>query len=455
MLSAFGLTLSVLRLPRIVRWRKDPMQAERGPDDGSGRRPPSGGKDGPPDLDELWQDFNRRINGLLGGKNAPGGRPTGGGGGGGGPKFGGFGAGPTKKGASIGAGIIMIVMLLIWLASGFFIVQEGQGGVILQFGKYKTTTGPGFQWRLPYPVQSHEVVNIGQARKIEVGFRGRTKVPGEALMLTDDENIIDIQFSVLYRLKDAADFLFKNRNAEENVRQAAETSVREVVGRSKMDFVLYEGREQVAIEVEKLMQTILDRYETGILVTSVTIQDAQPPAEVQAAFNDAVKALQDRERQKSEGQAYANDVIPRATGAASRLIEEANGYRQRIIAQAEGDASRFGQILTEYSKAPGVTRDRMYLETMQQIFSNTSKVLIDAKSGSNLLYLPLDKLMQAAGAPVPEPLRPGAATSVVPPSAASVPANNGALPGGTGSGNAADPAARDRDSLRNRDRETR
>jgi membrane protease subunit HflK len=217
-------------------------------------------------------------------------------------------------------------------------------------------------------------------------------------MLTDDENIVDVQFAVQYVLKSPTDYLFNSRVPDESVLQAAETAIREIVGKSSMDFVIFEGRADVAAQAHKMMQQILDRYGTGINVSKVTMQNAQPPEQVQAAFDDAVKAGQDRERQKNEGQAYANDVIPRARGAAARLAQEAEGYRQRVIEQAEGDAARFRQVVSEYNKAPQVTRDRLYIDAMQQILSNTSKVLIDQKAGNNLLYLPLDKIMQMSGA---------------------------------------------------------
>ncbi len=345
-----------------------------------GKRP-----DGPPDLDELWRDFNQRLNRLFGGKKGSG--DSGGGGGGG--------FTPDMRGARLGAIILGLVILFFWAISGFFIVQEGQTAVVLTFGKHSHNTPAGFNWRWPYPIQSHEIVNASQVRTAEIGFRGnvRNKQAGESLMLTDDENIIDIQFAVQYKLRDPEKWIFSNREQEEMVKQVAESSMREVVGKSKMDFVLYEGREKVAFDTLQLMQQILDRYDSGVMVTNVTMQGVQPPEQVQAAFDDAVKAGQDRERQKNEGQAYANDVIPRARGAASRLLQEAEGYRARVVANAQGDASRFKQVVTEYQKAPAVTRDRMYLETMQQIFANTGKVMIDAKSGSNLLYLPLDKLI--------------------------------------------------------------
>ena len=355
-----------------------------------GRRPP----DGPPDLDQLWRDFNQRLNRLFGNKN------NGGGGNGGGGDSGGNGFLPDFKGARIGAGVVAAIIGFLWLVSGFFIVQEGQTAVVLTFGKVSHSTPAGFNWRWPYPIQTHEIVNVSQVRTIEVGYRStvKNKQPKESLMLTEDENIIDIQFAVQYTLKSASDWLFNNRDQEEMIRQVAETSIREIVGRSQMDFVLYEGREKVAFDVGQLMQQIVDRYKSGVQISNVTMQGVQPPEQVQAAFDDAVKAGQDRERLKNEGQAYANDVVPKARGAAARLMEESEAYRSRVTANAEGDASRFKQVLVEYQKAPGVTRDRLYLDTMQQIFANTTKVLVDAKGGNNLIYLPLDKLIsQVAG----------------------------------------------------------
>ncbi|MET3432145.1 membrane protease subunit HflK [Herbaspirillum seropedicae] len=377
---------------------------------------PSGNNDGPPDLDQLWRDFNQRLSGLFGRK--------GGGGSSDGGNGGGFNRGDVK-GAGIGVGVIAVIVAFLWLASGFFIVQEGQTAVVTTFGRYSHTTLPGFNWRWPYPIQGHEIVNMSQVRTAEIGYRGnvRNKQLKESLMLTDDENIIDIQFAVQYKLKNAAEWLFNNRDPDDSVRQVAETAIREIVGRSKMDFVLYEGREKVALDVSQRMQQILDRYKSGVQITNVTMQGVQPPEQVQAAFDDAVKAGQDRERLKNEGQAYANDVIPRASGAASRLLEEAEAYRSRVVANAEGDASRFTQVQEAYAKAPAVTRDRMYIETMQQIFANTTKVMVDAKSGSNLLYLPLDKLIQQTG---PEAAAAGkpAASAAAPAASAANPASN-------------------------------
>ncbi|MFT5642528.1 MAG: membrane protease subunit HflK [Janthinobacterium sp.] len=347
--------------------------------------------DGPPDLEQIWRDFNQRLSAFMGQKKRPDSGP-GQGSGGGSP--------PDMKGAGVAAGAVGAVAFVIWIASGAFTVQEGQAGIVMTFGKYSHTALPGFNMRWPSPFQSHEIVNVSQVRTVEIGYRSSVsnKQLKESLMLTEDENIIDIQFAVQYTLKDPVNWLFTNREQEETVRQVAETSIREIVGRSKMDFVLYEGREKVAFDVQKLMQEILDRYELGAQITNVTMQGVQPPEQVQGAFDDAVKAGQDRERMKNEGEAYANDVIPKATGAAFRLLAEAEAYRSLVTENAVGNASRFQQVLVEYQKAPGVTRDRMYLETMQQVFTSASKVMIDAKSGSNLLYLPLDKLMAQTAA---------------------------------------------------------
>jgi len=392
--------------PQWGRGSQDDNNRQNQNNGNNGKKP----EDGPPDLDQLWRDFNQRLSRLFG-KRGGGGADNGDGGG--------FNRGDIK-GAGVGVGVIAVIVAFLWLASGFFIVQEGQTAVVMTFGKYSHTTLPGFNWRWPYPLQSHEIVNVSQVRTAEIGYRSnaKNKQLKEALMLTDDENIIDIQFAVQYKLKNAAEWLFNNRDQDETVRQVAETAIREIVGGSKMDFVLYEGREKVALDVGQLMQQILDRYKSGVQITNVTMQGVQPPEQVQAAFDDAVKAGQDRERQKNEGQAYANDVIPKASGASSRLLEEAEAYRSRIVANAEGDAARFKQVLEEYQKAPAVTRDRMYLETMQQIFSNTTKVMVDAKSGNNLLYLPLDKLIQqsdnAAAAAKPATAPAGSSSAASP-----------------------------------------
>lgn len=427
LLKKFGLKFSL----------NDPSWG-RGSDDNKkpdGKRP----NDGPPDLDQLWRDFNQRLSNLFNNKK------TGGGGGGG--DSGGSGFAPDMRSAGIGAAVIAAIVAFLWLVSGFFIVQEGQTGVVLTFGKYSHMTPAGFNWRWPTPIQSHEIVNVSQVRTVEVGYRGnvKNKQKQESLMLTEDENIIDIQFAVQYTLKNASDWVFNNREQGEMVKQVAETAIREVVGRNKMDFVLYEGREKIAFDTSQLMQQIVDRYKTGVQITNVTMQGVQPPEQVQASFDDAVKAGQDRERQKNEGQAYANDVIPRARGAASRLMQESEAYRSSVTANAQGEASRFKQVLVEYQKAPAVTRDRMYLDTMQKIFSSTTKVMVDAKGNNNLIYLPLDKLISqtAPAAPAGTVAQPTAAVTPT------LPADSVALE------TQLQQDSRTRDSRTSRDREAR
>ncbi len=415
-----------------------PPEPDQPPPSGNGndRGPRRGPNQGPPDLEELWRELNRKLGGLFGGiKNA--GRGAGGGGTGGGRGPGG-GFQPDMKSAGIGVGLIAAVVLLIWLGTGFFIVQEGQQAVITQFGKYKSSVGAGFNWRLPYPIQRHELIFVTQIRSVDVGRDSVMKATGlrESAMLTEDENIVEIKFAVQYRLSDARAFLFESKNPGEAVVQAAETAVREVIGQMRLDSALSEERDQIAPRVRTLMQKILDRYEVGIEVVGINLQQGgvRPPEQVQAAFDDVLKAGQERERAKNEAQAYANDVVPRAVGSASRLKQEADAYKARIVAQAQGDAQRFKSVLAEYQKAPQVTRDRMYLDSMQQIYSNVTKVMVDSKQGSNLLYLPLDKIMQMTGA------ADAAAQPPMTPAAAPVAAN---------------PDARAREAARSRDRDSR
>lgn len=429
------------------RWGRSDEKGEGGNRPDSERPlPPSGnrGRDPqgqPPDLDELWRDLNRKLGGLFGGRNGGGRGPGNGNGSGGGFQ-------PDMKNTGVGVGLIAGVAVLIWLGSGFFIVQEGQQAVITQFGKYKSTVNAGFNWRLPYPIQRHELVFVTQIRSVDVGRDSIIKSTGlrESAMLTQDENIVEIKFAVQYRLNDARAWLFESRNPAEAVIQVAETSVREIVGNMRMDTALAEERDQIAPRVRKLMQSILDRYKIGVEVVGINLQQGgvRPPEQVQASFDDVLKAGQERERAKNEAQAYANDVIPRAVGTASRLTEEAAAYKARIVAQAQGDAQRFSSVLTEYQKAPQVTRDRLYIESMQQIYSNVTKVLVDSRQGSNLLYLPLDKIMQnvsqsgAAAATTPE----------APPASAS-----SSIPSSTTQAFPIDPRARD--TSRTRDREVR
>jgi membrane protease subunit HflK len=390
---------------------------------------------GPPDLDELWRDFNRKLSGLLSGKGTRGGGSGSDGSGGTPPEF---------KGAGIGAGLIAGLVALIWLGSGFFIVQEGQQAVVTSFGKYSYTADAGFQWRFPSPFQSHETVPVTQLRSLEVGRSGVVQATGlrDSSMLTQDENIVDIRFTVQYRLKDARAYLFENRGPDEAVIQASESAVREIVGRSKVDQVLYEQRDAIAADLVKSVQAQLDRLNSGIVVANINVQNVQVPEQVQAAFNDAVKAGADRDRLKNEGQAYASDVIPKARGTAARLLEEAEGYRSRVTAQAEGDSQRFRSVLGEYKKAPAVTRDRMYIETMQQVYQNVSKVMIDSKANSSMLYLPLDRILQQSVQG-----NPGSVVSPINPNAGAPEVANTTAP--------AQVDTRSRDGQRGRDRDSR
>jgi membrane protease subunit HflK len=378
---------------------------------------------GPPDLDEMWRRINERLNGMFGGK-------------GGGPEGG---APDAMPGGGNLIGLLVGLLALVWLASGFYIVDTGQRGVVLRFGKYIETTQPGPNWHIPWPIESREVVNIDQVRTVEIGYRNNVKneMLRESLMLTDDENIVDLQFAVQYLIKDPKDFLFVDRSPEEAVRQVAESAMREIVGRNKMDFVLYEGRADIAARARALTQHILDRYKTGITISQLTLQNIQPPDQVQSAFDDAVKAGQDRERLKNEAEAYANNVVPRARGFASRLKEEAEGYQKSVILNAEGEANRFSQIVTQYAQAPQVTRERMYLDTMQTVMNNTTKVIVDQK-GNSLLYLPLDKLQQMVSQPSADSPSQAPASESAPVAAPVVPV---------------DP--RSRDAFRSRDREDR
>ncbi|MEF9388263.1 FtsH protease activity modulator HflK [Ralstonia pseudosolanacearum] len=436
--------LRVLLSLNDPRWgRGDDNNAEREDKDDPKRqsKPP---QDGPPDLDELWRDFNRRLNNLFGRKE------------------GGNGNGPTplrpgngRAGSGLGVGVLLVVLVVLWLASGFFIVQEGQTGVILQFGRFKYQATPGINWRLPYPIETHEIVNLSGVRTLEIGRTTQIKDTNlkDSSMLTQDENIVDVRFSVQYNIADPVEYLFYNRTDqrgdEELVTQAAETSVREIVGRNKMDAVLYEGRDAVGRNLAESIQRILSAYKTGIRILSVNVQSVQPPEQVQSAFDDVTKAGQDRERAISEGQAYANDVVPRAKGTAARLGEEAQGYKARVVARAEGDAARFASVQREYAKAPQVTRDRIYLETMQDIYANTTKVLVDQSGNGNLLYLPLDKLIaqsQTGDAARPQPT-PGAS-----------PQDSGSaqgMPTPSNPSSMSDADSRSREALRNRDRDSR
>ena len=437
------------------RWgRGDESKSEggdRGAQDnrnGDGQRPPppeqderprgQGGNQGPPDLEELWRDINRKLGGLFGGGGGRNRRPSPDGGGG---SF----RPPDMKNAGMGLGLVAVVAVLIWLGTGFFIVNEGQQAVVTRFGKYQSTVNAGFNWRLPYPIERHEIVVTSQIRSVDVGRDSIVRSTGlrESAMLTEDENIVEIKFAVQYRVSDARAWLFNSKNPADTVVQVAETAVREVVGKMKMDAALAEERDQIAPRVRALMQDILDRYKIGVDVVNINLQQGgvRPPEQVQAAFDDVLKAGQERERAKNEAQAYANDVVPRAVGTASRVTQDALAYKARTEAQAQGDARRFDQVLTEYQKAPLVTRDRMYTDAMEQVYSKSTKVLVDGKQGNNsLMYLPLDKLLQGAGQD-----NEAAANT---PRATSAPATSAPAAGHADN-------TRSRDSGRSRDRDSR
>jgi len=362
-----------------------------------------GGRSGPPDLDEVVRNVQKTLRGFFGGGK-------GGGSGGAGGSF------PGKAGISA----IVVVALVVWALTGFYVVEEGTRGVVLRFGQYKETTLPGLQWHIPWPVEQAIPVNIQNVNTVEIGYRTtgqgqEQSVPREALMLTRDENIVDVKLAVQYDIKDPEDLVFYVADHPQTVvRGATETALREVVGTNNMDFVLTEGRATVVSETRELLQKILDRYQTGINIVAVEMQDAQPPREVKPAFDDAVKAREDQVRLINEAEAYRNDVIPRARGAAAREIQEAEAYQASVIAAAEGEASRFEQILREYQQAPGITRQRLYLEKMEKVFTNSSKLMIDQSGGNNVIYLPLDQLLRQRRATSDTSTAPSASSSSMP-----------------------------------------
>lgn len=357
---------------------------------GSGNKDPWGvggrkQQGGPPDLDEMLRKFQQQMNKLFGGKRADAGNGAG---------------GATGGENSSWIGVLVIVALIVWAITGIYIIDPAERGVVLRFGKYVDTTGPGPHWYWPYPIGQVKEVNVDEIRNVEVGFRSDgidqalAPVERESLMLTKDENIVDINLAVQYRVKDAREYLFNVRDPDATLVQATESAVREVIGKNTMDFVLTEGRTEIATSIEALNQKILDSYNAGLQITSVNIQNAQPPEEVQDSFRDVVRAREDEQRLINEAQAYSNDIIPRARGGAARRMQESQAYRSQVVAQAEGEASRFSQILTEYQQAPEITRKRLYLESMESVLSNTSKIMLDVEGGNNVIYLPLDRIMQ-------------------------------------------------------------
>ena len=339
------------------------------------------GNDGPPDLDDVMRNLKNKLSAMFGGSGAKNSNDQ-----------------SSGQGGAIGLGLIAAVIFVVWLASGIYIVEPAEQGVVLRFGAHTDTTTSGPHWHLPYPIEKVEVIDVEQIRNIEIGYRttgGRTgsTILSESLMLTQDENIVDLKIAVQYRIKDAAHYLFNIRSPDLTLRQMTESAVRETVGTSTMDFVLTEGRSAIASGTEGLLQSMLDIHEAGLMITSVNMQDVQPPEQVQAAFADVVQAREDEVRQKNEAEAYANDVVPRARGAAFRLVQEAEAYKSQITAKAEGETSRFLQVMKEYEKAPTITKERLYLDTMESVYSRTQKVMVDvSKDSNNVLYLPLDKM---------------------------------------------------------------
>ena len=381
-----------------------------GPDDKDpwGRRAGRRGRgDGPPELDELLKDVKKRLDSLFGGGS--GGRDS--------AKGDGSGRRFNIPGGGM-LGLVLVVGLGFWLFSGLYTVDQGEQAVELRFGKYYETNDAGLHWHIPAPFESVEIINTQQVNTVEVGYRKGSSssfstVPREALMLTQDENIIDVQFAVQYDIKNPTNLLFNvseftPRNmAETVVRQATESAVREIVGRNSMDFAITEGRARLASETKLLVQQILDRYQTGINVRTVEMQNAQPPSQVKNAFDDVVRAREDEERIKNLAQAYANDIIPKARGFAARITQEAEAYKVSTVAEAEGRASRFEQVLEEYTKAPAVTRDRLYLEAMEEVLSKSSKMMIDQQGGNSVMYLPLDQLLRDRNVPRSDGSVPG------------------------------------------------
>jgi len=344
---------------------------------GDNKDPWSGRNDqnSPPDLDEVLRSLQNKLGGIFGGGSGSGGSDS----------------SPMK-----GLGVLIAGAAVLWGLSGFYIVDEGTRGVVTRFGAYVDTTTPGLNWHVPAPIEQVQVINVEKQQFIEVGYRSGSglamgSVPKEAMMLTKDENIVDVRLAVQYQVKDAKDYAFNVLDPNSTLKQVTESVERGVIGASNMDFVLTEGRSEIVMAIKSEIQSVMDSYKTGILVTSVNLQDAQPPEQVQGAFEDAIKAREDKQRLINEAEAYSNDVLPKARGAASRIEQEAEGYKERVIAQANGDVSRFAQLLTEYKKAPAVTKQRMYIEAMESVLERSNNILVDVKGGNNIMYLPLDK----------------------------------------------------------------
>lgn len=403
------------------------------------KRPPGGDGDGPPDLDEMWRNFNRRLSGLFGGKGGNGFRPDNG------------------RAARVGVGIVIGVLVAVYAGSGLFVVQDGQTGVVLQFGKLSGTVGQGVHWRAPYPFASHEIVDTSQVRSIEIGRNNVVRLANvkEAAMLTRDADIVDVRFVVQYRIRSAIDYLFRSVDPERSVSQAAQAAVRAIVGTRSAADVLNQDRDALHAQLSAAIQRDLDRYQSGLEVTAVTMQSVAAPEQTQAAYAEVAKARDDREAAKRTAQAYANDLLPKAQGDAAKLADEAKAYADRVVTQAEGDADRFKQVYAQYSKAPAVIRERMYLETMQEIYSNATKVFVGNKGGNSVVYLPLDKLVEQGRQNAASAATPAGASA---PDATSAPAAAAASASASAASAAAAPAPgsdvlRSREAFRSRSRE--
>ncbi|KWN74491.1 FtsH protease activity modulator HflK [Burkholderia ubonensis] len=419
------------------RWGRGEGNGGTQPRANESKRPPGGDGEGPPDLDEMWRNFNRRLSGLFGGKGGNGFRPDNG------------------RAARVGVGIVIGVLVAVYAGSGLFVVPEGQTGVVLQMGRLTGTVEQGVHWRAPYPFATHEIVDTSQSRSVEVGRNNVVRVANvkESAMLTRDADIVDVRFAVQYRIRSATDYLFRSVDPERSVMQAAQAAVRAIVGTRSAADILNQDRDALRQQVSEAIQRDLDRYHAGLEVTSVTMQSVAAPEQTQAAYGEVAKARDEREAAKRAAQAYASDLLPKAQGDAAKLIDEAKAYADRVVTQAEGDAERFKQVYAQYSKAPAVIRERMYLETMQEIYSNSTKIFVGSKGGNNVLYLPLDKLVEqgrqsAAGAAAPA----GASAAEVPaPAAASTP--SASVPASAAAPASGSDVLRSREAFRSRSRE--
>nr|WP_218884173.1 FtsH protease activity modulator HflK [Burkholderia guangdongensis] len=359
------------------RWGRGDGNGEAKPRANESKRPPGGDGDGPPDLDEMWRNFNRRLSGMFGGKGGNGLRPDNG------------------RAARIGIGIVIGVLIAMYAGSGLFVVQEGQTGVVLQLGRYAGTVEQGVHWRLPYPFGTQDIVDTSQVRSIEIGRNNvvRPSNVKESSMLTRDADVVDVRFAVQYRIRSATDYLFRGADPEHSLMQSAQAAVRSIVGMRSATDVLSQDRDALRQQLTEAIQHDLDRYQTGLEVTGVTMQGVAAPEQTQAAYAEVSGARDAREAAKRAAQAYANDLLPKAQGDAAKMIDDAKSYADRVVSQAEGDAERFKQVYAQYAKAPAVIRERMYLETMQEIYSNSTKIYVGSKTGNSLLYLPLDKIV--------------------------------------------------------------